>query len=83
MTNTDLEILAFERQWWKHAVPKEQAIRELFGVSARRYVRLLDAVLDDPAALAADPLLVRRLRRRRSVLAASSTARYSVERAGR
>ena len=60
------EILAFEGQWWKYAGAKEQAIRELFDMSATRYYQVLNALVDKPEALAADPLLVRRLRRLRS-----------------
>ena len=60
------EILAFEAQWWKFAGAKEQAVRELFGMSATRYYQVLNALLDRPEALAEDPLLVRRLRRLRS-----------------
>ncbi|MEQ3551851.1 DUF3263 domain-containing protein [Pseudonocardia nematodicida] len=60
------EILAFEAQWWKYAGAKEQAIRELFDMSATRYYQVLNALVDKPEALAADPLLVKRLRRLRS-----------------
>ena len=60
------EILAFEGQWWEYAGAKEQAIRELFDMSATRYYQVLNALIDKPEALAADPLLVRRLRRLRS-----------------
>ncbi|MGH3564736.1 MAG: DUF3263 domain-containing protein [Pseudonocardia sp.] len=60
------EILAFEGQWWKYAGAKEQAIRELFDMSATRYYQLLNAVVDKPEALAVDPLLVKRLRRLRT-----------------
>jgi hypothetical protein len=60
------EILAFEGQWWKYAGAKEQAIRELFDMSATRYYQVLNALVDRPEALAADPLLVRRLRRLRA-----------------
>ena len=62
----DREILAFERQWWKYAGAKEQAIRELFDMSATRYYQVLNALLDKPEALAADPLLIKRLRRLRT-----------------
>ncbi|MBN1174804.1 MAG: DUF3263 domain-containing protein [Micromonosporaceae bacterium] len=58
-------ILAFERQWWRTAGAKEQAILDVFGLSPTRYYQLLNAILDEPAALAADPVLVRRLRRLR------------------
>jgi hypothetical protein len=60
------EILAFERQWWKYAGAKEQAVRELFDMSATRYYQVLNALMDKPEALAADPLLIRRLRRLRA-----------------
>ena len=60
------EILAFERQWWKYAGAKEQAIRELFDMSATRYYQVLNALIDTPAALEADPMLVKRLRRLRA-----------------
>jgi hypothetical protein len=61
-----VKILAFEKQWWKHAGAKEQAIRDEFGLSATRYYQLLNALLEEPAALAHDPVLVRRLRRLRA-----------------
>jgi Protein of unknown function (DUF3263) len=61
-----LRMLAFERQWWKHAGAKEQAIRETFGLSATRYYQVLNSLLDTPAALAHDPVLVGRLRRLRA-----------------
>ncbi len=62
----DREILAFERQWWRYAGAKEQAIRELFDMSTTRYYQVLNALIDTPAALAADPMLVKRLRRLRA-----------------
>jgi hypothetical protein len=34
---------------------KEQAIRDSFGLSATRYYQLLNALLDNPAALERDP----------------------------
>ena len=66
LTERDLEMLAFERQWWRHAGAKETAIRERFGLAPTRYYQALNALVDRPAALAADPLLVRRLRRLRA-----------------
>lgn len=60
------EMLAFERQWWRYAGAKEQAIREQFDASATRYYQDLNNLIDRPAALAADPMLVKRLRRLRS-----------------
>ena len=66
LSRRDREILAFERQWWKYAGAKEQAIRELFDMSATRYYQVLNALIDSPAALSADPMLVKRLRRLRA-----------------
>ena len=62
----DREILEFERHWWKYAGAKEQAVREKFDMSSTRYYQVLNALIDRDEALAADPLLVRRLRRLRS-----------------
>ncbi|MEY3019475.1 MAG: hypothetical protein RLZZ272_459 [Actinomycetota bacterium] len=59
-------ILDFEREWWRHAGAKEQHIRERFDVSPTRYYQLLNTVIDDDAALAYDPMLVKRLRRLRA-----------------
>ena len=71
----DVEILAFERQWWKFAGAKEQAVRDKFGMSATRYYQTLNALIDDPAALAQDPLLVKRLRRLREARQRSRSAK--------
>ena len=62
----DAEVLTFERQWWKFAGAKEQAIRDKFQMSATRYYQVLNALIDKPEALAQDPLLVKRLRRLRA-----------------
>ncbi|MPZ65914.1 MAG: DUF3263 domain-containing protein [Pseudonocardiaceae bacterium] len=66
LTRREREILAFERQWWKYAGAKEQAIRELFDMSATRYYQLLNGLIDRREALAADPMLIKRLRRLRA-----------------
>lgn len=59
------EILALEQQWFQFSGIKEQRVRELFGVSLTRYYQELNAILDDPVAIAHDPLTVNRLRRLR------------------
>jgi hypothetical protein len=66
LTAVEAEILEFERQWWRLAGAKEQAIRDRFGLSSTRYHQQLNALLDSPAALRADPMLVKRLQRIRS-----------------
>ncbi|MBD8507386.1 DUF3263 domain-containing protein [Hoyosella sp. G463] len=75
LSERDLEVLAFERQWWKYAGAKEEAIKNLFGLSATRYYQLLNTLLDRPEALRADPMLVKRLRRLRSGRQKARTAR--------
>lgn len=69
LTEREEQILAFERKWWKHAGSKEQAIRDAFDLSATRYYQVLNSLLDNPAALAHDPVLVGRLRRLRATRA--------------
>ena len=62
LSERDVQMLALERGWWKYAGAKEQAIRELFDLSATHYYQLLNALIDTEAALAHDPMLVKRLR---------------------
>jgi hypothetical protein len=75
LSDRDQQILAFERQWWKYAGAKEQAVRELFGMSATRYYQVLNALIDSPTALAHDPMLIKRLRRMRTSRQRARTAR--------
>ena len=69
LAERERQILAFEARWWKHAGAKEQAIRDTFGLSSTRYYQLLNGLLDNPAAMEHDPVLVARLRRLRSTRA--------------
>ena len=75
LTRREHDILEFERQWWKYAGAKEEAIKELFGLSATRYYQVLNALVDRPEALAADPMLVKRLRRLRATRQKARAAR--------
>ena len=75
LTRREHDILAFERQWWKYAGAKEDAIKELFSMSATRYYQVLNALIDRPESLAFDPLLVRRLRRLRAARQRARSAR--------
>lgn len=59
-------ILDFEREWWRYAGAKEQAIREHFGLSPTSYYRTLNDLIDADEAIAYDPMLVKRLRRMRA-----------------
>ncbi len=66
LSERDTRILDFEREWWKYAGAKEQAIRERFDVSPTRYYQLLNRIIDDEDAVSYDPMLVKRLRRLRA-----------------
>ncbi len=66
LSDRDRAILEFERQWWKYAGAKETAVRDNFDMSSTRYYQVLNALIDKPEAIEADPLLVRRLRRLRA-----------------
>ncbi|WP_028802881.1 DUF3263 domain-containing protein [Streptomyces sp. 142MFCol3.1] len=56
-------ILAMERRGFSGPGAKERAVREQLGLAPVRYYQLLNALLDDPRALAHDPVTVNRLRR--------------------
>jgi Protein of unknown function (DUF3263) len=75
LSQLDVDILDFERSWWKHAGVKERAIKERFDMSATRYYQLLNALLENPAALEHDPILVKRLTRLRTYRQRQRTAR--------
>lgn len=75
LSDREARILEFERQWWRYSGAKEQAIRELFDCSTTRYYQMLNALIDNPAALQVDPMLVKRLRRQRSTRQRARSAR--------
>ena len=84
LSQRDRQILEFERQWWKYAGAKEQAIRELFDMSATRYYQIVNALIDNPDALAFDPMLIKRLSRMRAARQrARSARRLGIEVTGR
>lgn len=66
MTLTDLErdVLDVERDWWLSAPSKRQAIQERLSLSPGAYYGLLRRLAGSPDAVAYDPLVVHRIRRR-------------------
>ena len=58
-------ILDLERDWWLDGDRKDAVIRRRLRLSGSRYYQLLHGLLDSPAALEYDPLVVRRLLRAR------------------
>jgi len=75
LTEQQEQILTFERQWWKFAGAKEAEIRERFAMSSARYYQVLNVLIDEPAALAYDAMLVHRLRRLREARAVQRRSR--------
>ncbi|WP_189936840.1 DUF3263 domain-containing protein [Streptomyces sulfonofaciens] len=66
MSERHRAVLALEHRSWPGPGAKERAIRERLGLAPVRYYQLLNALLDDPRALAHDPVTVNRLRRVRA-----------------
>jgi hypothetical protein len=79
LSRREHEMLAFERQWWRRPGAKETAIRDRFGMTPTRYYQVLNALVDRPDALAADPLLVQRLRRLRLARQRTRSSQGSVQ----
>lgn len=75
LTPAQEAILAFEAQWFRYSGAKEAAIMEAFDMTAARYFQEVNYLIDQPAALAFDPLLVNRLRRMRAERAARRSFR--------
>jgi hypothetical protein len=75
LSDTEAALLDFEKNWWSRPGSKETEIRERFDISTTRYYQLINALIDTEAALAYDPLLVKRLRRLRVTRQKERTAR--------
>lgn len=63
LADEDLAILRFAGQWWADPAARDQAIRERFGISPVRFHQRLAHLVKQPAAQAAEPVIVGRLRR--------------------
>jgi hypothetical protein len=74
LSELDLRLLEFERTWWRHAGSKESAIKELFNLTPPAYYQMLNNLIDRQAALLAEPILVKRLRRIRDARSASRSS---------
>ena len=63
LSDRDRAILEFERAWWLEPGTKEAALRSRLDLSPSRYRELLYSIIDQPEAMAFDPLVVRRTRK--------------------
>ncbi|MER5933841.1 DUF3263 domain-containing protein [Streptomyces sp. NPDC002054] len=66
LSEREAAVLAYEARSWPGPGAKERAIREHLGMTPVRYYQLLNALMDDPRALAHAPGTVNRLRRIRA-----------------
>jgi hypothetical protein len=78
LSEVDRMVLALERRQWSARGAKEQAIHDQLGWSLARYYQRLNAILDDPAAVRAEPSfvwsLIRRRERSRRLRSSSASA---------
>lgn len=74
LSEHQLEILAFEKKFFKYAGIKERAIATELGMTPTQYYQQVFALLEHPGAAALEPALIARLnnlregRQRRRVL---------------
>ncbi|RLP77444.1 DUF3263 domain-containing protein [Mycetocola tolaasinivorans] len=77
LTDRERAILEFENRWWQHPGLKEEAIRAELSLSPARYYQILSALIDRPAALIFDPMLIKRLQRLRQARQAARERRVT------
>ena len=75
LTERETVMLAFEHRPFGDPGAKEEAIRAEFGIGAARYYQVLNALIDSPAAIVKDPMLVSRLQRVREARTSARVAR--------
>ncbi|WP_421084371.1 DUF3263 domain-containing protein [Rothia nasimurium] len=69
LTETEQAILNLEKKRFKYQGSKEQAISRVLGLSPVSYYQQLNALIDNPRAIAAEPALTARLRAQRDLTA--------------
>lgn len=75
LSELEIKMLEFERNWWRHAGSKESAIKELFNLTPPAYYQLLNNLIDRQEALIAQPILIKRLRRIRDARTVARSSR--------
>lgn len=65
LTDRERALLGFEGSWWTLDDAKETLVRATFACSLDEYYQELNRLIETPAALTHDPLVVRRLLRLR------------------
>lgn len=67
LTQLEVDVLSIEKKRWRYQGSKEQAILKQLGINATRYYQILNALIDDPRALKADPHLIKSLQAKRDL----------------
>lgn len=75
MNDTDLELLHIAAAQYRHPGAREAAFRRAAGASSARCWQIVNHLIDQPEALAAEPVIVGRLRRLRERRQAERRAR--------
>ncbi len=65
LSEDDLRLLTIAKQVWRYEGAKAETVRREPGLSMARYWQELSALRERPEALAAEPMLVNRIDRRR------------------
>lgn len=63
MTDDDRTLLDFAARTWRDRGAHADAVRTELGMTTTRYFQRLGRLLDDPDAIAHNPVVVNRLRR--------------------
>lgn len=63
LNELEVQILEFEKRFYRLRGKKHVALSQEFGISTIRYFQILNQIIDKPAAVIAEPVLVNRLRR--------------------
>ncbi|WUH93001.1 DUF3263 domain-containing protein [Streptomyces sp. NBC_00433] len=66
LSQRDRDILDFASRSWTGPGARDRAIRERLAISPTAYLQILNALLDDPRALAYAPATINRLRAART-----------------
>lgn len=61
LSDVEEAMLQFEGRYWRLTGVKERAIRETFGMTSTDYYHHLARLIDRPEALAANPIVVKKL----------------------
>jgi hypothetical protein len=78
LSELEVRILDFERQWWRYAGAKESTIKELFDLTPPAYYQLLNNLIDRDEALLFQPMLVKRLRRLREARTEARSSNFRI-----